>query len=217
MKTFLKSLLRPQLLETVNSRFNGELKVYQSGRTIYVSTGHLTQTGGLIKDLWNSTLKKIGPRHNANWLVLGLAGGTVANIIAKKYHSNSITGVEIDKQMLALGKKYLDLDKIPHLTIINSDAQNYLKHLKTKFDYILVDMYIGDKLPDFVYSNHFLSHLSHLGDLVILNHLFYDEPKKNLAHVLIKSLESRFHHVVLHRTLTNLMIILPNQYNQVSC
>lgn len=207
MKTFIKSLLRPQLLETVKSPYSGELNVYRSGRTIYITTGHLTQTGGLIADLWQSTLKKIRPTKNSTWLILGLAGGTVVSLIAKKYHPKSITGVEIDKHMLILGKKYLRLGEIPNLTIINSDAQNYLKHPKTKFDYVLVDMYIGDKLPDFVYSSHFLSNLSHLGNLIILNHLFYDEPKKNLAHMLIKSLESRFRHVILHRTLTNLMII----------
>lgn len=211
MKIFLKSLLRPQVLETVISPANGELIVRQSGHTRYITTGSLTQTGGLIADLWSSSLHKIHPVKNRSWLILGLAGGTVASHISKKYHPTTITGVELDKQMLILGKKYLGLDTIPNLTIINSDAQNYLKHLKTKFDYILVDMYVGDALPSFVYTNKFLSNLSHLGNLIVFNHLFYDDSKRSLAHVLTKSLEPHFHHVILHRTLTNLMIICSHQ------
>lgn len=211
MKTFLKSLVRPQILETVVSPLNGELVVRQSGRTIYITTGSLTQTGGLISDLWTSTLKKIHPARHRHWLILGLAGGTAARLVSQKYHSSTITGVEIDKHMVALGKKYLELAKIPNLTIINSDARNYLKHLKTKFDYILVDMYLGDKLPSFVYGDQFLGQLEQLGQLVIINHLFYDEAKKTLAHTLVKALESRFQQVVLHRTLTNLMLICSHQ------
>ena len=207
----LKALFKPVLLEEVYSKYSGNLKVYRGYGSVYVTTDGLTQSGGLIRDLWQSTFKKISPHQQRSWLVLGLAMGTVAQLIAKKYHPTAITGVDIDKTMLNLGRKYHNLHAIPNLTIINSDAQVYLKQkLYQKYDYILVDMYLGDQLPAFIYTDAFVSALrTHLtpDGIVVFNHLFYDDVKKKRAEELVYTVQKHFSQVVLHRALTNLLIL----------
>ena len=118
-----------------------------------------------------------------------------------------IIGVEIDPAMISIGKKYFDLDKIPNLNIINLDARRYVLDAKQKFDYILVDMYIADNLPQFVYSQKFLSNLRNSSNLIVINHLFYSDKQKTATHALITKLESCAYHIELIRSLTNLLII----------
>ncbi len=195
-----------KLIFTGRSKYSGRLNVYSDFGYKYISTGALTQSGGLVKDVWDPVLKKFA-RKNKSWLILGLSGGTAALIIAKKYHPARLVGVEIDPLMIELGQKYLNLSKIKNLDIIISDARAYIADSEEKFDYILVDMYLGDQIPEFVYASGFIKKLGQLGQFVIFNHLFYDQGKRFLAQKLVASLKSVFPRVDLMHKLTNLLII----------
>lgn len=195
------------IVEEFESKYSKKLivkKIWDWGWHYYVTTGVLTQSGGLINDLWKPVIR--------NWkleirscLILGLATGTLANIIAKKYKSAKITGVEIDPVMIKIGKKYFGLDKIPNLKIVNINANKY--HSKEVFDLLLVDLYIGDKPPKFIYTHAFLKKIKKFSKRAIFNHLFYDEKKKLAAQVLIKRLDKYYQKITLRHVLTNVMII----------
>jgi len=178
----------PKVIAEYDSKYSGKLFVKSDWGNKYVTTGYLTQSGGLINDLWNPILKKLSMNHELktmNCLILGLATGTVAKIINKKFKNAEMVGVEIDPVMIDIGKKYFDLDKIKNLKILNLDAKRYTLNAKEQFDLILVDLYLGDQPPGFLYSPKFLKELKKLGKLVIINHLFYDEDKKKAAQELI--------------------------------
>ncbi len=197
------SIFKPRVISKFKSKYSGDIEVRQGFGYKYVATGNLTQSGGVVADIWRPILKKVSP-FEAKWLILGLGAGTVAKLIPQPAQ---ITGVEIDPIMLAIGSKYFDLDKIPNLKIVNKDANSWLLTTNSRFDYILVDLYLGDTCPDFVYSQRFLKKLGQLGQLVIFNHLFYDDAKRRKAEELIKKLKAIFPNIRLHRVLTNLMII----------
>ena len=197
------------IVEEYKSKYSKKLivkKIWDWGWHYYVTTGVLTQSGGLINDIWSKVLsaqKKV--LRGNNFLILGLATGTVAKIINKKFKDAEITGIEIDPMMIEIGKKYFDLDKIPNLKILIADANEYKP--KEKFDLVLVDLYINDAPPRFLYSYQFLKKINQWGKHVIINHLFYDEDKKQKAHVLIKRLDKYFQKIRLNHVLTNVMII----------
>ena len=190
------------LLEEVPSKYSGKLQVLKTfpWSQPYISTGYLTQSGGLVHDVWKPVIKTI--KNYQKYLILGLAGGTLAKLIINKNPQARITGVEIDPAMIYLGKKYLGLDKIPNLKIIIGDAQKNLP----KSDVIFVDMYLNDQIPDFVYTKSFLTKLAKSARLVVFNHLFYDQHKKDRTEKLIKTLESMGFEIKLHRVLTNVLI-----------
>jgi len=198
--------LKPKVLEEVDSKYSGRIRVVSNFSSRYLATGPLTQSGGLVKDVWDPVLKKFG-RKNKSWLILGLAGGTIAKIISGRLSPTGITGIEIDPLMIKLGKKYLELGKIPGLKIIIADAKDYLTTVIDHYDYILIDMYLGDRLPEFVYDVKFLKKLRQLGKLVIFNHLFYDDSKRQKAGELVTGLKDIFPKIFLMRKLTNLLII----------
>lgn len=199
-------LFGSKILEEVDSKYSGKIKVVSTIGYKYIATGILTQSGGLVRDVWEPVLKKFG-KKDSTWLILGLAGGTIAGLISKQFNPKKIVGVEIDPVMIKLGKKYLDLDKIPNLEIVIKDAKDYLLTTKDKYDFILVDMYLGDQLPGFVYSPKFLKRLKLLSGYAIFNHLFYDDPKRQKAEDLVEHLKKIFPAVHLVRKLTNLLII----------
>ncbi len=201
---------KPKVLEEVESQYNGKLTVTDGYGDRYVSTGIWTQSGGVIKDVWRPVLKKIA-KKDKSWLILGLAAGTAAQMISKKYRPTKIVGVEIDPEMIRIGKQYFDLDKIPNLEIINKSAEHLpagrhgLVLGPEHYDFVLVDMYQNDQLPNFVYSDKFLD--KRMGNIVVFNHLFYSDEMKQNAEKLVTKLRKKYQDVRLMRVLTNLMII----------
>ncbi len=195
------------IVEEFKSRYSKRLivkKIWDWGWHYYVTTGVLTQSGGLINDIWKPVISNVQCLMS-NVLILGLATGTVAKLLVQKYRSIKVTGVEIDPVMIEIGKKYFGLDKIPNLKILNIDANKY--KFNKKFDLILVDLYLGDQCPSFVYSPKFLGKIRRWGKIAIFNHLFYDQEKKENAENLIKKLGKYFKNIKLRRVLTNVMII----------
>jgi spermidine synthase len=192
-------------VEEFKSKYSKRLivkKIWDWGWHYYVTTGILTQSGGIMNDIWKPVIKNYKLKIK-NCLVLGLATGTLAKIINKKFKNAKITGVEIDPVMIEVGKKYFDLDKIPNLKIVNKDAKEFSGH----FDVIFVDLYIGDRPPSFLYSLKYLKKLRKAGKVIIFNHLFYDDQKKKAAQVLIKRLDKYYKKITLRHVLTNVMII----------
>lgn len=188
----------PKLLAQVNSRYSGKLEVHQIWRDKYVSTGFWTQSGGLIQEVWRPVFKKLKVSKDSTWLVLGLATGSVCRLIPQP---KKIVGVEIDPVMLDIGRKYFDLHTINNLQILNIDAKNFLARNKFQFDYVLVDLYLGDQIPKFVYTTNFP------GRVVIINHLFYSPIQQQTALNFVAQLQHRFPSVTTIRSLTNLLIV----------
>lgn len=193
----------PKIVEEFDSKFSGKIQVRQDMGGRYVSVANLTQSGGLVKEVWRPVIRKYG-KKGKSWLILGLGAGTVAKLIPQPAR---ITGVEIDPVMINIGKKYFDLDKIPKLKIIRQNALDYILKTQEVYDFVLVDLYLGDKCPEFLYTKKFLGQLEQLGQLVILNHLFYDEAKRQKAEELVTKLKAVFKKIELVRVLTNLVII----------
>lgn len=197
------SIFRPKVISEFNSRYSGQILVKQDWTHKYVTTGNLTQSGGLVRDVWQPVIRKFG-KKDKTWLILGLGAGTVAKLIPQPA---CVTGVEIDPIMLKIGHQYFGLDKIPNLKIVNKDALDYVLKTQESYDFVLVDLYFGDQVPSFVYSKRFLRRLKKVGKMIIFNHLFYDADKRNKARELINSISKYFSKVELVRVLTNLVII----------
>jgi spermidine synthase len=177
-----------KVLEKVESPINGKMQVVKSiGLGTYIQVNNLTQSGGVVYDIWRTTLKKLKnsrTRELKNCLILGLGGGSAAKVVRKHWSNAEITGVEIDPIMVNLGKKYLKLDETKTKVVIGG-AYKILTtkhHLPTsKFDLILVDVYIGDKVPEKFESDKFLKLILKLltfNGVAIFNRLYYEDKRK---------------------------------------
>jgi len=175
----------------------------------------LTQSGGVVKEVWNSTLKKV--RKNLpsvdKCLILGLGGGSVARLVKRYWPQAKITGVDVDPVMVEMGKKYLGLGEVRMKTIIG-DAFEFINHLPStinhrQYDLILVDTYNGDRYPKKLESEKFLKLVAKSlapSGVVVFNRLYWDE-KRKLARKFSEKLEEVFEDVMPFYPEANVMYI----------
>lgn len=206
-----------RVLEEVDSPINGKVTVIQSiAWGNFVSTGNLTQSGGVVTDVWKHTLKKVkgrtGPEANIkSCLILGLGGGSAAKLVKKHWPQAKITGVELDPVMIDLGMKYIGL-KGTDVDIKVKDAllfaQEKIKEGK-KYDLILIDIYVGDKIPKMFENEDFIKNVKELlntNGIAVFNRLYYDQ-KRGEALFFSKKLEKIFSSVTPVYPQANVMFV----------
>ncbi len=201
-----------KVLEERKSKFNGNIRVLQTwGMGTYIQAGGLTQSGGIVENIWKNTLRKVkGKRQEVkDVLILGLGGGTVAKLVRKNWSETKIIGVDIDPIMIELGKKYLELNNY-NIDIRIADASNLsnLSNLSNqKYDLIIVDLYQGDKFPKKFESENYIqlmrTVLSSKG-IIVFNRLRY-KSKKEEAEKFGKKLQKYFRKVDYYYPPANLM------------
>lgn len=153
-----------------------KVKSFFGQKSVWI--GGFQQSGPLVEKLWSEALASFWPESRiSKILILGLGCGSVLKPLLKKFPNCQITGVEIDKEMIDIGKKYFNLEKYTNLKIVCDDAKNFCEKTKEKYDLILVDMYKGN-VPE--KSKVYLKNLNKNG-IVLTNHL---EGLKNRFSVL---------------------------------
>lgn len=179
----------PRTVYQTKSKISGEIVIKEQLGKYTLHVQDLIQSGGIIRGIWKKALDrfKIYDLRFKNVLILGLGGGTVVQLIEACYPKAKITGVEIDPEIIKVSKKFFGLSKIKKLKIVNADAIKWvadydISYHRSRFDLVLVDLYIGGRLPPKVESDEFLKNLKKLlskNGLVIFNRLI--SPSEDLA------------------------------------
>lgn len=163
LKSFF-SFFSPQIIYHSKSKFNPDLRVQRSlGKNLlYVSQ---TQQSGPWEDkIWNRALEHLSKTKDTNEvkqvLILGLGAGNLAKIINHNFPKANITGVEIDPEVIKVGKQFFELGKISNLQTEIGDAFNFIKKRKATYDLIFIDLFVGQNSPKKIDSASFLQNLS---------------------------------------------------------
>lgn len=175
----LKSLLTPEVVKTIHSDFNGDIKIEKFIRSTRIDVGGLTQSGDVMVWVWSAGIKNILPKDYdpKSILMLGLGGGSALFWLRKKYPKASLTVVEIDPVMIDIARDYFHVDEIKNLKIINSDAVDYIKKTKDKYSLVLMDCYQGFKTPAGFDEASVLKKMKKVGETVLINRLYWDQHK----------------------------------------
>jgi spermidine synthase len=151
-------------------------------------------------------------------LILGLGCGDCAFEVQKYYPRAEMIGVEIDKHVVDMAECYFNLATIKNLKIAIEDAAKYVRRLTKEkkpkeFYLIIVDIYLGKKIPKEFKNKRFFEELKKLlgkKGVIAYNHLFFKDHKKE-AKMVIKELETIFPKIELQRTASNLIIFASNK------
>lgn len=169
-----------RILEKTHSKYNGDITVVRDFTWgTYIKVGGLTQSGGILTQVWKETLEKvlnIKPHIN-RCLILGLGGGSVAKLVSSYWVGAYIVGVDIDPKMVDFGKKYLGLNKTSIQTVIG-DALSFVNNEKQKYDLILIDLYCGEKFPEKFEKDEFIKRVKELlnkNGIAVFNRLYGSE------------------------------------------
>ena len=204
----------PRTVYKTKSKISGSIEIKEQLGKYTLHVQDLIQSGGMIKNIWGKVLGRISYKVYSiqRVLVLGLGGGTVIQLIKARYPEAKIIGVEIDPEIIKISKNFFGLGKIENLKIVNADAIKWvadydISYHRSRFDLIIVDLYIGSKFPQEVASDEFLKNLKKLFSkkgIIIFNRLV--SPSEDLAGFEEK-LKKHFSFLKTIETHTNLLFL----------
>jgi spermidine synthase len=134
------------------------------------------------------------PEHLA---ILGFGAGTTARAYGHYFPDTVIDGVEIDGELLDIGREYFDLEPRPQLRLHTEDARPYLRRTGERFDAIFLDTYRQPYIPFYLTTQEFFALARDRlrpGGAVLIN-VGHPEGSDRLEKVLTATLASVFEHV----------------------
>ncbi len=173
------SYIYPQTIARFTSAYNKDIRVVEEHGRYKVLVNGSPQSGLYIKKLWIHAFARAPLPDTSgvkNILILGIGGGTVIHLVSKKYPSADIEAVDIDPTMVEIADTYFGLRKVPNLAVVVEDAKRFVAKStsKKRYDIIVVDIFVGSTVPDFVAKSPFLQRLAGMRrdeGIVILNYL----------------------------------------------
>lgn len=214
MGKLINFLSGARILEEVESPINGKLTVIRDlAWGVHIKAGGITQSGGVAEKVWHSSLKEVKKVKSKvkKCLILGLGSGGAAKAVKRYWSEMTITGVEIDQMMVDLGEKYMGL-KEGEVKVVIEDAMKFVRRQTKKmekYDLILVDMYIGDTIPEKFATPIFYNLTKELLEnkgVVVINRLYYDE-KRKIADKTHQDLKKIFSEVIAVFPEANVMFV----------
>lgn len=147
-----------------HSSWNGKIEVKDiRGHRTLLADG-IQQTGPYPNRLWDVGLKDILTAGKApiNILVFGVGGGYVFKLLNTAFPQAMISGVDIDPEIIRLSRQHFGLDAIPHLHLVCQDAKTFVqrKSEQSKYDLVVIDLYVANDVPGFVTQESFLRSVS---------------------------------------------------------
>lgn len=161
-----------------------EVTLY-NGKTL-LNTKNTNYSYGSLQSVLKKGLSTIGKseinKMNAI-LVLGVAGGSVVKTLITDFEfTKSITGVELDAEIIEIANTYFDLDKVSNFKCIIADAEQFVSTCKNSYDLIIIDIFKDTEMPEFLFQESFLNDIKqilHKNGYIVFNTMILDKSKKD--------------------------------------
>lgn len=154
-----------QRLATYNSAVSGKLEVWLVNGKLMLNSAHANQSFDSLYRVFQKVFEEIQLEHQPvrQALLLGLGAGSVPQLIEEELVMNcKVTAIEKDPLMIELGKKYFNLNRFKHLQIIQADALHFVELCHSRFELIIIDLFVDDHVPEPFTSDKFLRQLIRL-------------------------------------------------------
>jgi spermidine synthase len=185
----LRSYFYPVLIEKTSSDHNAVLDLYYYCGHWQLATADALYSDGVYYRPLLTAFKAIKNKlpQVKSVLVLGTGLGSAVQILHQKGLHPAYTLVELDEQVLRLALELMPAAANKSITPVCADAQYFLQQDAHQYDLLIVDIFNGRKVPEFVLSRVFIDqcrqHLAPQG-ILILNYMVNavaDEQKAKAA------------------------------------
>lgn len=98
-------------------------------------------------------------------LIIGLGGGTMSNTIHEIFPEAKIENIEIDPAVVKVARKYFGFFENQNITSKTQDGRIFVKRAgikKEKYDWIILDAFNGDYIPEHLLTKEFLEEVKAL-------------------------------------------------------
>lgn len=205
------ALFSEKIVYRTGSQFNPILEIVENGSHLQLDTPHVNYSFGGLHRAFQELFRKmdIMKANPKSVLILGFGAGSIASILQKDYKLKcTITGVEIDKEVITLGQRFFETNFYIDLTIIEEDAFLYMEKNRYKFELVVVDLYLDMEVPVQAETTDFAVQLKDAliedGQLVF-NKFVYNDATGKSADLLSKILNEIFGNVKTYKTGHNRM------------
>jgi len=152
-----------------NSAVSHSLEVTWNNGELVLDSKNTNYSFGSLQRILRKGLKYIGYeriRKFNNVLLLGVAAGSVIKTLVEEIKfEGKITGVEIDKDIIAIANDYFNLNSIPNLEIVIDDAFEFVLKTNDKYDLIIIDIFQDTTMPNFLFEDFFINRVNFLLNL----------------------------------------------------
>lgn len=100
-------------------------------------------TTGSVWDALALPVLALPPARRRRALILGLGGGSAARLLRALAPGISITGVELDADVLRAARRDFGLDELD-VEVVRDDARAVLARARRRFDLIVDDVFVGE-------------------------------------------------------------------------
>lgn len=135
-----------------------EIRQSWGSKSLYINGYPQTQSS-YLRD-WKTIFRRAGVGTVRSVLLLGLGGGDVIKLLTNYQNNVAITVVELESEVVEIAQKYFGIMSNPKLKIVVDDAQKYMGNNHAKYDLVVVDLYSGDDIPEFVGKPRFLNQIA---------------------------------------------------------
>lgn len=156
----LFSYIWPQTRK-VDSDYSGVLEITLTNGRKILDSKNANYSYGSLQRILEAGLLKINLKKVSSVLLLGLGGGSVIASLRNKFnYKGRIASVELDKKIIAIAQKEFHVSASDKLSIENCDAFDFVKTCQNRYDLVVVDLFIDNKVPEQFYTNEFCDNLS---------------------------------------------------------
>lgn len=213
----LFSYLIPLNIFKQKSKISQTLEITWTNGQLVLDSKNTNYSYGSLQRILRKGLKFIGFKKIKvmnNILVLGVAGGSVIKTLVDEIHfDGKITGVDIDKHVIAIANEYFHLDKIKNLQIIIEDAFEFVLKTQEKYDLIIIDIFQDTKMPNFLFEAFFINRICYLlspKGFILFNTMLLNDKQKKLNMEFFNAFDPHKYNLTkLHKTeeLNELIIV----------
>ncbi|NLB63180.1 MAG: fused MFS/spermidine synthase [Fibrobacter sp.] len=145
------------------SKYNKRLEVrWEKGKKL-LDTPNTNYSYGTLVDVLKFGLNKIPLKQAKNALILGFGAGSIVEPLRYQYGiKGEIVGVEIDPVVIEIAETEFGISPQDDLQIIQDDVWDFVQRPQSKFDLIIIDIFIDLKVPDKFYRQEFWQRVKRL-------------------------------------------------------
>ena len=100
-------------------------------------------------------------------LMLGLGGGSIATVLGEMYPEAELDLVEIDEAVVRVAEDYFNFEATDKMNVVVADGRVFVKRAilqKKSYDFIILDAFTGDYIPEHLMTIEFLEELKSILD-----------------------------------------------------
>jgi spermidine synthase len=150
------------------------------------------------------------PQPSSRVAMLGSGAGTVVRAYERYFPATRIDAVEIDGELIEIGKRFFGLRERPGVRFVTADARPFLRRAKANYDAIFIDAYRQPYIPFYLATREFFELVRErlTADGVVVINVGHPEDTHELERTLAATMDAVFPSVMRDpMTRTNSLVI----------